>query len=316
VHQAGDLAVALHDRGAVDDVDLVVRRSRWRRLLIIPSFWAGATICLAFLFIAAFGPWLQPHDPILQDRSAAFAGPPTADHPLGTDALGRDYLSRLIAGARVALIVGVGAGITASAIGAVVGALAAYSGTLHLGRRFAGRRVGVQVPVESILMRTTDVVLSLPALLLAIALAAVVGPSVALAATLIAALSWPPTARVVYAHLRVVRESEFVEAARALGAPGRRILTRHVAPQATGVLLAYTAITIAGAILFEAALSYLGTGVPAPQPSWGVMASEHISYYVAKPWLVLVPGLAILVVVIGFTLLSDALRDAFDPRLR
>jgi len=114
VHQAGDLAVALHDRGAVDDVDLVVRRSRWRRLLIIPSFWAGATICLAFLFIAAFGPWLQPHDPILQDRSAAFAGPPTADHPLGTDALGRDYLSRLIAGARVALIVGVGAGITAS----------------------------------------------------------------------------------------------------------------------------------------------------------------------------------------------------------
>jgi peptide/nickel transport system permease protein len=179
-----------------------------------------------------------------------------------------------------------------------------------------GRATGVAVPVESVLMRTTDVFLSLPALLLAMAFAAVLHPSVALAGFVITAVLWTGPARIIYGGARAVRDAEFVVAARALGASPSRLLLRHVAPQVAPLAIAYGAVTIGIAILFEASLSYLGAGVPPPTASWGNMVADHALYYATDPRLVILPGLAILLAVLAFTLLGDALRDAFDPRTR
>jgi peptide/nickel transport system permease protein len=305
------------DDVAVDDVPTTRRRLR-AALRRDPAFWIGATLALLFVGAALLAPWLAPWDPLADDRSLeSYPAGASAAHPLGTDGQGRDYLSRLLFGARVALVVGVGSAVVATAIGFAVGIAAAYARSPRAGLPLpGGRSLEVPVPVESGLMRLTDVFLSLPALLLAIALVAVVGPSVALAGFVLTALLWAGTARIVYGAGRVVREAEFVVAARALGASPGRILGRHVAPQVVPLAIAYGAITVAFAILFEASLSYLGAGVPPPTPSWGSMAADHVGYYWSEPWLVLLPGLAILLAVLAFTLLGDAVRDALDPRAR
>lgn len=315
---AQDLGLTARSIEAANDDVPTIRRSRWASLKRDPAFWIGASLAVTFVAAAVLAPWVAPWDPDLQDRGVtSYPSGLSPEHLLGTDRLGRDFLSRLLYGARIALVVGVLAGIMATVIGSGVAVVAAYARSPRVPLSLPGRRAsGVDIPVESFLMRTTDVVLSLPALLMAMAFAAVLHPSVALAGFVITAVLWTGPARIVYAGARAVRDAEFVVAARALGAPPSRLLLRHVTPQVAPLAIAYGAVTIGVAILFEASLSYLGAGVPPPTASWGNMVADHALYYATDPRLVVLPGLAILLAVLAFTLLGDALRDAFDPRAR
>jgi len=295
------------------------RTRMWRELRRDPGFWTGAITVLTLVILAAGAGLISPYDPDLAIRGRGLAANgdplgPTAEFPLGTDRLGRDYLSRLLHGARTSLIVGIGANFVASLLGAAVGGTAAFVGTAHLSFRVGGRRLNVSLPVETFLMRLTDVVLSLPALLLAIALVAVVGPSLLLVLIVIAGLLWTVTARIVYNRVRLLREFEFVVAARALGAPTARILLRHVAPHVASLIVVYATLGIAASVLLEAVLSFLGVGVPPPAASWGTMIAEHAGYFRTDPRLLVLPGVGIMIIVLAFNLLGDALRDALDPR--
>jgi peptide/nickel transport system permease protein len=314
----GELSLIGRAAEVLDDDVATVRHRRWTSLRRDPAFWVGLGLTILFVAAALLAPWLAPWDPDLQDRTvAAYPSGPSPEHLLGTDRTGRDYVSRLLHGARVALVVGVLAAVVATVIGFVVAIVAAYARSPRASVPLpGGRSMGAAVPVESILMRTTDVFLSLPTLLLAMALAAVLHPSLALAGFVITAVLWTGPARIIYGGARAVRDADFVIAARALGASPVRLVTRHVAPQVIPLAIAYGAVTIGVAILFEAALSYLGAGVPPPTASWGNMVADHALYYATDPRLVVLPGLAILLAVLAFTLLGDALRDAFDPRAR
>lgn len=296
------------------------RATVWHVLLRDPSFVIGATMVTAIMGMAVLAPLLAPHDPIAQDFTNGLSDRgdpvgPSALYPLGTDLLGRDLLSRLIYGAVTSLVVGIGANALATVIGVLVGATAATCGNgsfgIGIGR---GRSVRVPLPIESVLMRTTDIMLSLPVLLLAIALVAIVGPSLFIVLMVVALVLWGPTARIVYGRVLVARESDFVEAAVALGASGRRVFWRHILPHIVPVIVVYATLGITSAVLFEATLAYLGVGVPPPAASWGRMISEHVGYYATDPRLVLLPGLAIMFTILGFSLLGDAVRDALDPR--
>jgi peptide/nickel transport system permease protein len=295
-----------------------VRHTTWRRLRRKPGFWLGGGGVVLLVFAAVFAPVISAHDPLssYRDIGLTAGGDPVAPggpFVMGTDQLGRDYFARLLYGARVSLSVGIGANLVAVFIGVMVGATAAYAGSpvvrLGLGRW----RLDLKLPVESLLMRTTDVLLAFPVLLLAIALVAIVGASFWLVLIVIAAFLWTATARVVYGQVLSIKEREFVDAARAVGVSPWRVLRRHILPHVWPVVIVYAALGISGAILFESALSYLGVGVPPPAPSWGLMISEHITYYATDPRLILLPGLAILLTILSFNLLGDALRDALDP---
>lgn len=233
---------------------------------------------------------------------------------MGTDRLGRDELSRLVAGSRTSLSVALLATVVAAAIGTLVGGVAAFVGNPPVVLRLGRRRLYIRLPIETTLMRFTDVVLSLPALLVAFALAAVVQPSQWTAAAVISAILWTATARIVYGRVLDVKRQDFVTAAEAVGVHPFRILTRHIWPHVSPLVLIYATLGISGAVIFEAALSFLGAGAQPPTASWGSMVSEHASFLSSHPRLVLFPGLAILFTVLGFNLLGDAFRDAFDPR--
>jgi peptide/nickel transport system permease protein len=285
--------------------------SVWRRLRHDPSFLIGGSIVLAIVLAAVFAPLIAPHDPTFQYRGTegGLRGP-GGRFPLGTDILGRDVLSRLIYGARTSLTVGLAANLLASAFGTLVGALAGFIGDPPVR---IGRRVRFRLPIETVLMRSTDILLALPALLIAIALAAVVGPSLGVVVTVIAALLWTTTARIVYGRVLDLKRREFIEAATAVGASSGRILLRHVLPHVAPLVIVYATLGIAATVLFEATLSYLGVGVPPPTPSWGTMIADGTTFYASDPRLVLVPGLAIMLTILAFNLLGDALRDALDP---
>jgi peptide/nickel transport system permease protein len=164
------------------------------------------------------------------------------------------------------------------------------------------------------LMRITDLALAFPVLLLAIALAAVLGPSIGLVILVITSVNWATTSRIVYGRVSVLRDADFVDAAEASGVRGARILVRHILPHVLPLAIVYAALGIASTILFETTLSFLGAGVPAPAPTWGTMIADHISWYATDPRLVVLPGVAIMLTVLGFSLLGDSLRDALDPR--
>jgi peptide/nickel transport system permease protein len=298
------------------------RSGIWLALRSDPSFWIGGSIVLALVALAVFAPLIAPHDPDLQFRvrdggltSAFDPVGPTGQFPLGTDRLGRDYLSRLLFGARTSLTVGLVANGLATVIGLVVGSLAGFAGNPQVRLRLGRYAIRVRLPIETALMRATDAVLAMPALLLAIALAAVIGPSLALVTIVIAGLLWTTTARIVYGRVLDVKRRDFIQAAEAIGVSPGRILIRHVLPHVLPVVVVYGTLGIAATVLFEASLSYLGVGVPPPTPSWGTMIAEHISYYATQPRLVILPGLAIMLAILAFNLLGDALRDALDPNL-
>ncbi len=273
----------------------------WYRLRRNKAALLGAVIVLLLLVAAIFAPLLAPHDPNQPfDSGMTLDGSPTAPNStflFGADTLGRDLLSRILYGARISLTIGIVANGLAMVIGVTVGLIGGY---------FSGW-------VGTLVMRLTDVMMAFPVLLLAIALVAVLKPSLWIVIGVIAFVYWTPIARIVHGQVLTIKEREFVEAARAVGAGQWRIVLRHVLPHLVPVIIVYTTLGIATNVLFEAALSFLGVGVQPPTPSWGAMISDGQNYYRSAPWLVLYPGLAIMLTVLGFSLLGDGLRDALDP---
>jgi peptide/nickel transport system permease protein len=273
-----------------------------RRMPVIlrsPLTVAGLVIVIVFVLAAVAAPFIAPYEPNKQNLSLRLK-PPSEEHWLGTDQLGRDVLSRLIWGARVSLSVGLAVVISASVFGTLVGLVAGYVGGL----------------TDDGLMRTTDVFFAFPSLILAMAIAGALGPSLQTAMIAIAAVSWPVYARLVRGQVLALRKREFVEAAESIGASGFRIIFRHLLPNALSPLLVQASFDMGGAILIAAGLSFIGFGAQPPLAEWGVMISEGRKYVTTHPWLPLFPGLAILVTVAAFNLIGDGLRDAFDPRLR
>ena len=291
----------------------------WRYLRTNPSFWIGAVAVALIIGAAILAPALAPYDPNFQFRGEGLTTGgdplgPTAKFSLGTDKLGRDELSRLLFGARTSLTVGIVANILATLIGVVVGTVAAFFRGFRVRLAAFGRTGSVPIPIETILMRITDAVLAFPVLLVAIALVAIVGPSLGLVIVVIAAVLWTATARIMYSVALVVLSSDFVTAAMAIGVSNRRMIVRHVLPHLLPLIIVYATLGIATTVLFEATLSFLGVGVPPPAASWGGMIIEHVGYYRTDPRVVALPGLAIMATILAFNLLGDALADALDPR--
>ena len=257
----------------------------------------GLALVVVTVMAALLAPVLTTHDSSTQTLAMRLEGP-SADHVLGLDELGRDVWARLLAGARISLLVGlVVVGVSAS-IGLVVGAVAGYAG-------------GV---VDEVISRIIDILLAFPGILLAIALVAVLGPSLTNVVLALTAIGWVGYARLVRGQVLKARELEFVQAARALGAGPARVLARHIIPTAIPALVVQATLGMAGAILAEAALSFLGLGVQPPTPSWGTMINGGRVHLIDAPHLTVFPGLAIALLVLGFNFLGDGLRDRLDPR--
>ncbi len=271
----------------------------WARLRGDRRAWLGLGVIVVLLLAAIFAPLIDGADPIRIDLRNALQRP-SATHWLGTDAQGRDVWSRLVHGARISLLVGLASQGIALSIGLVLGLVAGYRGKW----------------TEEVIMRLADVTLAFPSLLLLIAMAAAFEPSLTVVCTVIGVVGWAGMARLVRGQVLVVRELEYVQAMRALGARDRRILLHHVLPNVIAPVVIAATLGIAGAIMAEAALSFLGLGVQPPTPSWGAMIADgrDLSQLRNAPWTSLAPGLAIGVAVLGFNLLGDALRDALDPR--
>ena len=257
----------------------------------------GAAIVLVAVLAALVGPVLMPFDPAAQELALRLEGP-SAQHWFGLDELGRDIFARVLSGARISLLVGLVVVGVSSTVGTLLGSIAGYFG-------------GV---TDEILSRLMDILLAFPGLLLAIAMVAVLGPSLTNVIIALSLIGWVGYARLVRGQVLRTRELEFVQAARALGATIPRILTRHVIPTALPAVTVQATLGMGGAILAEAALSFLGLGVQPPTPSWGTMLSYGRSHLLEAPHLTIFPGLAIAVLVLGFNFLGDGLRDALDPQ--
>ncbi len=276
----------------------------WRRLLRDPLACAGIVIIGGVTIAATAAPAIAPFDPTEQFFDGlTLEGaplPPNQEFWLGTDLLGRDLLSRLLYGARTSLIIGVVANGAAVAVGTLLGVIAGY----------------IQGWIGAAIMRFTDLMMAFPALLLAIALAAIFTPSLWIVAMVIALVNWVQIARVIYTETTALAEREYIEAARALGAAWPRILFLHILPHLIPTILVWATLGIATTVLLEATLSFLGIGVQPPTPSWGGIIFESQSYFLSAPWLVFFPGIAIMVLALAFNLVGDALRDALDPTQR
>jgi peptide/nickel transport system permease protein len=282
----------------------------WRRLRRDRAAMFGAMLVIGIVLVAILAPVLSPHDPTEQFRDGlTLDGQPVSstlftmselNFPLGTDANGRDLLSRILYGARISLLVGVLANLMAVTIGTLVGSIAAYFGGW----------------LETLLMRFTDMMMAFPTLLLAMTLVAILKPSVWIIILVIGAVYWTWIARVIYGQVLALRDRDFVIAARALGAGRFFTLFRHILPQLFPTIIVWGTLGIATNVMLEASLSYLGIGVQPPTPSWGGMIQQGQSFYRTAPWLVIYPGLAIMLTVFAFNLFGDGLRDALDPTQR
>jgi peptide/nickel transport system permease protein len=278
-----------------------VSERRWlfvRRALTARFAAFGAVVVLSVVLMAVFAPALATYDPLKQDLVGQLAGP-SAAHLLGTDNVGRDVLARVIWGTRVSLI----AGLVSVAIGVVAGCL------LGLGAGYWGGRL------DELVMRLMDAVLSFPALVLALALAAVLGAGLGGVLIALGVVYTPAFARLMRAQVLTIRTREYVQAARLLGAPDWWILLRHVLPNAATPIVVQASLSVGFAILAEASLSFLGLGVQPPEPSWGSMINAGRGYLQQAPWIVFGPGAALFVTVLGLNFVGDAVRDALDPRL-
>jgi peptide/nickel transport system permease protein len=303
--QAGaliDTAVRRHgargSRAAL--VSLPAVRPWWKRLSRNRNIIIGLLIVGALAFSAVFAPWLAPHDPTLNDLAHALRPPRSPGFPLGTDNLGRDVLSRVIWGSRISLTVGVVVQIMAIFLGTLLGLLAGF---------YRGR-------ADDAVSAITNVMFALPRLLFAMAIVAALGPSIVNLFIALGMVGWPAICRLVRAETLSLCGKDFVEGARAVGATDLRIITRHILPNALSPIIVLGTLGMAHTILAEASLSFLGFGVQPPMASWGSMMSRGQAYIWHAPWLMLYPGLAIFITVVGLNLLGDGLRDALDPRLR
>jgi ABC-type dipeptide/oligopeptide/nickel transport system permease subunit len=275
-----------------------------RRLRRSTTALVGVVIVALLLLVAIFADALAPHSPVTNEQTRAFA-PPSWEHPLGTDQLGRDMLSRIIHGTRISILVGVSSVVLALFVGVPFGMIAGYYG---------GR-------VDTAVMRVMDLILAFPIYLLAIILMVMFTPTAGLIGTMkvtgaIAIVRIPIYARLVRGSVLSIKEKEYVEACRALGLRAPRILLRHVLPNCLAPIIVTTTLGIATSIIVEATLSFLGLGTQPPTPSWGWDLKANVAFIQANPWLSLFPGLAIFVTVLGFNLFGDGLRDALDPRLK
>jgi peptide/nickel transport system permease protein len=257
----------------------------------------GAVIVLVAILAAVVGPWVVPCDPadqVLADRLAR----PSMPHPLGLDELGRDVLSRVLAGARISLLVGLFVVAASAGIGTILGSAAGYYGGW----------------IDELISRIIDILMAFPGILLAIALVAVLGPSLTNVVCALASIGWVGYARLVRGQVLRAREFEFVQAARALGAPVPRVIGRHVLPTVLAPVVVQASLGMAGAIIAEASLSFLGLGVQPPTASWGTMLAGGRAHLLDAPHLTVFPGIAIALLVLGFNFLGDGLRDALDPQ--
>ncbi|MCU1311604.1 MAG: peptide transporter, inner rane subunit [Candidatus Angelobacter sp.] len=265
-----------------------------------PLAFAGVAMVLLFVSFAIFAPFLAPHDPAAIDLPSRLT-PPSASHWFGTDELGRDILSRVIYGARISMLVGVGVVSASLFIGLIIGSIAGYYGG------------GIDRFFNVVVM---NAFMSFPGILLAIAFVAFLGPGIF---NLILALSlggWVGYARLIRGQVLSTREREYVEAARALGASDWRIITRHILPNIIQPVIVQAAIGMAGAVLAEATMSFLGLGVPPPTASWGSMLNDSRAHLFDAPHMVLFPAAAVMLTVLSFNFIGDALRDYLDPRSR
>lgn len=297
---------------------MAVATARPQEIEIIPSRWTrawkaigkfimtkplgaiGGFIILVMLFAAVFAPQIAPYDPYELDQSLQF-GAPSLSHPFGTDEFGRDLFTRIIYGAKIALIIGFCASFLGATGGAIVGVVSAYMG---------GK-------TDLLIQRIVDILLAFPLLILALAIASVLGRSTFNLILAIAIPVIPRTARIVRASALSAKELVYVEAARAVGSSHIRVMFRHIIPNIMAPYLIILTAQLGSAILTEASLSFLGLGTAEPEPSWGLMLSGGAPLYAEKaPWVAIFPGVAISLAVFGFNLLGDSLRDALDPRLR
>lgn len=271
-----------------------------RRLRRDRMFQFGAALVAIVVAAAAFAPWIAPYDPLRGDLTGAYLLDPGGRYVLGTDTQGRDVLSRVIYGARISVAVGVISQVVAVTLGVTMGLLAGYYGRW----------------VDTLVMRFADITLAFPTLLLLIAVAAAVTPSLPVIFLIIGIVGWAAMARLVRSQVLVLKRAEFVMAAQALGARDRRVLIRHLLPNVRAQVIIAATLGMAGAIMAEAALSFVGLGVQPPTPSWGAMVSDGRDLLRVAPWVSVAPGVAIGMAVLGFNLVGDALREIYDPRLR
>jgi peptide/nickel transport system permease protein len=285
------------ERSAVADLWWRYARSRLATLALF--------VLIAIVLMAIFAPMLAPYDPTEQFRREGLGPqgqplPPNEKFLLGTDARGRDVLSRIMWGARVSLLIGFAASLISVGIAVVVGGIAGTRG---------GR-------VDQIMMRFVDLIMSVPTFFVTLLLLTLVRPSPWVVILVIALFSWTYPSRIFRSEVLSLRQRDFVAASRSLGAPESMIFTRHVLPHLLPLIIVYCALSIPGVIFAESALSYLGLGVPPPTPAWGTMIQEGQAYYRAAPWLILFPGAALMITVVCLNLVSNQLREVLDPSQR
>ena len=274
-------------------------KDAWRRLRRNKLAMLGLAIVIILILIALLAPLIAPYDPIARIKKDSSL-PPSKAYFFGTDLLGRDIFSRVIYGSRISIEVGIVAVGISVVIGLFFGALSGYFG-------------GVS---DAVIMRIADIFFAFPYILGAIAIMTVLGPGIVNIFIAIGILGWASFARIFRSSILSIKNKEYIEAARALGASNYRIITKHIFPNSMAPIIVYATMNVGVAIIVEAALSFLGLGVQPPTPSWGKMLAESLDYIDIAPWMMLFPGLAIVITVLGFVLLGDGLRDAFDPKLK
>ncbi len=279
--------------------NVAARKVSFRVLKENPIAMVGSVIILIIVLASLLVPYLDLPDPVALDLSNRLK-PPSADHPFGTDNYGRDVLSRVLWGGRISLLVGILSVALSSIVGVTLGLISGYSGKF----------------IDVIIMRITDILLSFPALLLAMAICAALGSTLWNVIIAIAVVTVPRFSRLVRGSTISVREEDFVEAARALGQRPAKIIVFHILPNVLSPILVLVTLWIPAAIITEASLSFLGLGVMPPTPTWGNMIGEGRAYLQNAPWIAMFSGIAIVLVVLGFNFVGDAVRDAFDPRLK
>jgi len=277
----------------ISEASLILHRFRRNRLAV-----AGAVALTVFIILALLAPYVAPKDPLAADLSINLT-PPSEGYPLGTDELGRDILSRIIYGARISLAVGLVSVGIAAIIGVPLGAASSYRGGW----------------VDNLVMRSMDILLSFPSILLAIMVVAVLGPGLTNAMIAVGVALVPVYARLTRGTVLYIKELDFVEAARMAGARESRILFRHIMPNCLAPIIVQSTLNIASAILSAAALGFLGLGAQPPTPEWGVMLSKGRIYLRVAPHVSIFPGIAIMLTVLAFNLVGDGIRDALDPRM-
>ncbi len=276
-----------------------VVRDTWRAVRGNPLSLVGLGIIFALVLTAILAPYVAPHDPYETDPLHKL-GRPTSTHPLGTDQIGRDVLSRLLYGARISIRIAIQVALLSGTVGTLIGVLCGFVG---------GK-------VDSILMRVTDVFMSFPQLILAMAFAAALGPSLQNVVLAVSLTEWTYFARLARSSALALRDQAHVDAARAMGASKTRILLRHILPLTLSPVIVQLSLEMGGIIRTAASLGFLGLGAQPPIPEWGVMVTAGRNYLPASWWVSTFPGLAIFLTVLGFNLLGDGVRDILDPRLR